>query len=717
MRIAVFTEDDQARQVAAEFRRAAEAAGHVVDELTPALVGPEEAIGEVDLPHELEARVRAFTDANGVDRLVLCDDQSHHGRQLTRGLRTRLPVVVIQDRHVDYRHRSLDAAAAAHGRLGDSGPATVCVWGPATRRALAGRGPDTAVVVTGALGLSDDPALLRAARSAVHRRAAAPGTPLRVVIHGDGDWDEAVEELRAYGEVEFGGDPAGADLVVTATDALYPRTLRAGVPLVHHRPAATGGRVLPSLRHNLIRTTGDVGELGEVALRLKVDGRFRGDPAGEPVEHYLAFHADVGERIVDAVVRAQVPAAGSVVDGPTVDRRSLAERALDDIRDRIRRPRSLAVIGTDFGYVTGVAVPVLTYTRDLVAEGPVDVRYIDIWAFSSVEGVLAAIEGCEQVLVNSLALFWRNWLGSRVVAALLDARVPTSVYVHETEYVFDHEAATRGVRHERLLDLLPRLRLLCVSRAQADFYRKHGARDPVVVYNTVPLDDHPPRARKRAGERPRIAMVGTVQDRKGVDLFSRVAERAAALPWDFAWYGHRGRVSDTALVSTRVDWRGALPRRRVRAELAEADVLFLSSSDDPMPLAVIEAVQQRLRIVTYDRVGSKEILQGVGGYRGFGEYTPDAALTALREVLADDVDEAGYREVEELFAPASFAERMSTALALAKDGPAPRVPAPTVGALDDATGTAHAEHLAALRAEGRPADAELYERALLRRRD
>ncbi|GIG67606.1 glycosyltransferase family 4 protein [Phytomonospora endophytica] len=714
MRIAVFTEDDHARRVIARFRRAAEAAGHTVDELTPDLVGPREAISEVDLPHELETRVRAFVDAHDVDRLVLCGDRSRLGRRLTRGLRTRLPVVLVQDRHVDYRHTRLDAVTAVQGQLGDGGPAAVCVWGPATRRAIADRAPDTAVVVTGALGLGDDPELLRAARSAVHRRTVEPGTPLRIVIAGEGDWTEAAGELGAYGEVVFDTAIEGADLVVTSLEALYPETLRAGIPLVHHR---LGDRVLPDLRHNLIRTTRGTGELGEVALRLKVDGRFRGNPTGEPVEHYLAFHSDVAERVLAVVEEAALPVPppppGRTGTGP---RASLAERALDEIRDRIRRPRSVAVIGTDFGYVTGVAVPVLTYTRDLVAAGPVDVRYIDIWAFSSVEGVLAAIEGCEQVLINSLAFFWRNWLGSRVAEALLEARVPTAVYVHETEYVFNHEAATRGVRHERLLELLPRLRVLCVSRAQADFYRKLGARNPVVVYNTVPLDDRPPRARAAVGERPRIVMVGTVQDRKGVDLFSRVAERAAGLPWDFAWYGHRGGVSGSALESPRVDWRGAMPRRRVRAELARADVLFLSSVDDPMPLAVIEAVQQRLRIVTYDRVGSKEILEGVGGYRGFGEYTPGAALDAIAAVLADDVDEDAYGEVEELFAPARFAERMSTALSLAHDGPPPETPGPTVAALDDETPDAHTRAVATLRATGRGDDAELMERALLRRR-
>jgi hypothetical protein len=93
-----------------------------------------------------------------------------------------------------------------------------------------------------------------------------------------------------------------------------------------------------------------------------------------------------------------------------------------------------------------------------------------------------------------------------------------------------------------------------------------------------------------------------------------------------------------------VEWLGALPRHRVRRELADPDVFFLSSVDDPMPLSVVEAVQQRLRVVTFDKVGSRELLGGVRGYRSFGEYTPEAAFTALDEVLREQVSEEDYQE-------------------------------------------------------------------------
>ncbi|GLZ76148.1 hypothetical protein Afil01_09550 [Actinorhabdospora filicis] len=664
MRIAVFVEDARARAAAHSIVTAARDAGHDAEVLAD-LVAPGEAVADADLPDLLESRVRARLA--GADRLVLFTDRTPYGQRLSRSFSRELPVTLVQDRHHAMVWR-VEGAAGERDAFAATGPAAVCVWGP---KGVRDAGPDTAVAVTGFPGLSDDPDLLRAARSAVHRRGRTG--PLRILIADEppgkpSQWREAARELRAHGEVDVRVEPGppdvdGYDLVITALSTLYPATLLAGVPLVHY---TTGPCVFPPLRHPLVRSAATIGELGEIALRLAADGVFRGNAAGEPVEHHLAFLADPAARIVDAVTAAAMPGPRPAA-APVKRSRTLSERALDDLRERVRRPRSLAVLGTDFTYQTGVAVPVLTYTRELVASAPVDVRYVDVTAFTTLDEIAAAIEGCETVLINSLAFFWRHAIGGRFAERLLGTGVPTVVYAHETAYVYAHEAATRGERHELLERLMPRLRLLCVSRAQADFYRGLGAVDPLVVYNTVPDDDRPPHASAGVGERPRVVMVGSVQDRKGADLFSRVAERAHldGLPWDFAWYGQRSaRLGANAMLSPLVDWRGALPRRRVREELAAADVLLLPSLDDPMPLAVVEAVQQRLRIVTYDKIGSREILGGVRGYRAFGEYTPGAALDAVAAVLDDEVDAGAYAEIADLFAPARFAERMSLALSL-----------------------------------------------------
>ncbi|MFD3455345.1 glycosyltransferase family 4 protein [Streptomyces sp. NPDC058691] len=750
MHIAVFTESPVATGIAAALRGADPAGEHIVTVVLSEAAGRAgwadggeppahrlfragEPVGPADLAYETGARLRRFAEDNGVDRIVLLDDQTPCGSQVVRAVGDRFPVVLVQDRPLDFRYRDAFAARRAHAlRWGNSAPSAVCVWGPSTYRALTHRSwsQDLPAVVTGAPGLSDDPELLRVARLKVGRRASEPGTPLRVLVLDE--LTDAAEALRSFGEVEEAKELPESDelstydFVVAARSAVWPAVLRAGVPLAQHMPEDLN-ELLPMVKHSLIRNTASVDDLLQLAMRLKVDGVFAGNPTGEPVEHFLSFGDDCAERVLRAVLDAalvtpQVPAALAAAPvAPAARVVSPADRALEDIRARMWRPRSLAVLGTDFGYVTGVALPVLTYTQDLISRGTVDVRYLDIGAFANAGAVLDALKGAERIMINGFGFFWRHWLGNRVARALLDSGIEVSVYVHVTQYIFEKEAAARSDRHEGLLDLLPRLRLLCVSQAQADYYRKQGAVDPLVVYNTVPRDAGVRRARPEVSAEPRIVMVGTVQDRKGADLFSRVAERAAVLglPWRFSWLGHRmGALSDRTLLSDQVEWRGALPRKRIREELADADVLFLSSEDDPMPLAAVEAVQQRLRVVSHHGIGTHEMLCGVRGYRGFSEYTPEAALAALGEVLGDPVDEQGYAQIQELFDITRFAERMDAALGIAGTGgpaEAPTMPLPSVSPMADRTPGGHLAHVRGLVEAGRVKDALRYGNAALKK--
>ncbi|MFD7131321.1 glycosyltransferase [Streptomyces sp. NPDC059894] len=760
MRIAVFVENRNGVNLASEIMRAEGAdahsfhlvtadrdgniAGWIAEEAAARFDGltarnlftVDEALSDAEFLEELGHRIRAFADEEDIDRLVFFNDQSQRGRRVAGTLGRSLPLVLVQDGHLDFHFKRTDAGLHDQNwYYGSSGPAAVCVWGPATAHHLLFRSADAdaPVHITGALGHSDDPALLRAARSTTHRHAKDPGEPLRIVVLdqplGDqrklsrGQHREQLTELCAalaeFGQVEIKPHPStldghltwlralpdvtvldekalldaealdGYDLAVTFFSTTYLQTLRAGTPLILFSPPPLN-IVFPTVNHPLLRNVGTVGELVDVVADLQRSGKFAANVHGEPVEHFIAFQDDVAQRVLRLVERATVPAeppaprwtAGEDDGHAGLSR---AERALRAVQGRMDRPRSLAVLGLGFSYVTGVAIPVLTYTQALLAQSPVDVRYFDLGAYSRAEDVMADLEGAEVVLVNSLAPFWRSPLANELVQALRDAGKSVVLYAHETEYVMNFEGGQHTLRHQEMLTLLPKLKVLCVSTAQADMFRQLGVSDPVVVYNTVPRDTHRARARRTPGERPRIVMVGSMQDRKGLDLFSRVAELAYAqgLPWRFAWIGHKTwRINASTLLSDRVEWMGALSRDRVREELAASDVFFLSSVDDPMPLSVVEAVQQRLRTVTYHRVGSREVLEGVPGYRSFAEYTPEAALDALRRVLDEEVSETEYRDVEELFDIPAFTARMTTALGLPGPGESRRRPVADGGSRD-----------------------------------
>ncbi|ARP71942.1 hypothetical protein LK07_21685 [Streptomyces pluripotens] len=761
MRIAVFVENRNGVSLASEIMRAsgaeahsfhlvtADRDGHVaewIEEEAKArfdalavrnLFVVDEALSDAEFLEALGHRMRTFVEQQHIDRLVYFNDQSQRGRRVAGALGRTLPLILVQDGHLDFHFKKTGTGLRDQNwYYGSSNPTAVCVWGPATAHHLMFRTADAnpPVHITGALGHSDDPLLLRAARSTTHRHAKESGAPLRIVVLDQplsnqnklsrSDHREQLTQLCAdlaeFGEVEIKPHPStlrvhldwlrtlpdvtvldekalldaealdGYDLAVTFFSTTYLQTLRAGTPLILFSPPPLN-IVFPTINHPLLRNVGTVGELVDVVADLQRSGKFAANVHGEPVEHFISFHDDVPEQVLHIVETAAVPAEPPAPRWAATEdaHNSLprAARALHAVQRRMERPRSLAVLGLGFSYVTGVAIPVLTYTQALLAQSPVDVRYFDLGAYTRAEDIMADLEAVEVVLVNSLAPFWRSPLANELVLALQDTGKTVALYAHETEYVMNFEGEQHALRHQEMLALLPKLKVLCVSTAQADMFRQHGVTDPVVVYNTVPQDTHRARARRTPGERPRIVMVGSMQDRKGLDLFSRVAELASTqgLPWRFAWIGHKTwRIGPSTLLSDRVEWMGALSRDRVREELAASDVFFLSSVDDPMPLSVVEAVQQRLRTVTYHRVGSREVLEGVPGYRSFAEYTPEAALEALRGVLDEEVSEAEYQDVEDLFDIPAFTTRMTAALGL--PGPGENVQPAVHGAAEEGEG-------------------------------
>jgi hypothetical protein len=174
-------------------------------------------------------------------------------------------------------------------------------------------------------------------------------------------------------------------------------------------------------------------------------------------------------------------------------------------------------------------------------------------------------------------------------------------------------------------------------------------------------------------------MVGTVQERKGVDLFSRVADLAADRhpDWRFEWAGAApGPLPPEVHRSDRVAWLGRLERDRITELLAASDVFFLSSRDDPMPLAALEAIGAGLRVVSSERVGAFELLSGAQGYTAFAEPTPEAALRAIESALTTVPDPERWREVRARFTVEAFAERMRGALGIGSTADTPPAPLP-----------------------------------------
>jgi glycosyltransferase involved in cell wall biosynthesis len=217
------------------------------------------------------------------------------------------------------------------------------------------------------------------------------------------------------------------------------------------------------------------------------------------------------------------------------------------------------------------------------------------------------------------------------------------IYLHDTEYMVEGYAHQHPWKFRIFRLILRRNRLLCVSHQMAEYYRvKLGVQCSHVVREAVALPASPdfePNLRH-------IVMVGSIDERKGVPLFSEVAALVAArkLPWKFHWIGALASQS-LGRLSLDVRWWGwqDSPVEFVR----RADVFFLSSVDDPLPLACLEAMTLGKRCVVYRQTGIAEMIEDVRGCAVFENYSAGAALAVLETVLGETPDAARLTQLAE----------------------------------------------------------------------
>ncbi|MBU8547289.1 MULTISPECIES: glycosyltransferase [Roseomonadaceae] len=391
--------------------------------------------------------------------------------------------------------------------------------------------------------------------------------------------------------------------------------------------------------------------------RLAAD---RDSPTGCPARLLPLAGGEPLARLLAQLVLAGVDAVGQPCGMPTAAPARTALRL-----DGLAMPRGgLVIVSHDWSERTGLARPALRMAEVLRAAG-IPVRCLPIGPEADPRPVLRAIPPEAAVLFNSAGMFERGEAALRVYDAIAPAR--RAIYLHETAWTLERFRQTAPDLWQGFARRLPTALLLCVSAAQARLLAgQYGATRCVVVGNATEV----PRAAETllpapAGAHTAIAMLGTVQVRKGPALFGAVAERAArlALPWDFSWIGHDVQEPGMPPPSPAVRWAGRLEGAALAAELAAMDLLLLSSADDPMPLSVIEALALGKRVVAYAETGAAEAVAGLPGCAVFADYTPEAALAALQAALARPADPAVIAaRGQDLASPVGLAQRILAAL-------------------------------------------------------
>lgn len=332
--------------------------------------------------------------------------------------------------------------------------------------------------------------------------------------------------------------------------------------------------------------------------------------------------------------------------------------AMVDLRPSL--PARLVILSHDWSDRTGVARPAKYVSAALCLLGRESVA-LEVSETATIDGLLSHLRRDDLVLFNSVGMFARN----EAVLDLYGVLEPAQrwIYLHETEFTLDSFEANAPRLYARFAHNMRDAQVLCVSRKQASMLAdRFGTQKLHVVYNTTSLPSGGPIAPQK---RPIIAMLGTQQRRKGVELFSRTADLALrhGLDFEFWWIGQETEEVPSLYRSRAVNWIGRLDGAALTSALGSLDTFMLASVDDPFPLSVLEAMQLSKHVVCYAKVGTEEIIRGLPGCAVYESYTAESALAALMEARATPVDTTAFKQVnDEVFSLRAFLDKTMSAL-------------------------------------------------------
>jgi len=279
------------------------------------------------------------------------------------------------------------------------------------------------------------------------------------------------------------------------------------------------------------------------------------------------------------------------------------------------------------------------------------------------------------VLFNSMAsLYYVNVLGVFTgigcMAAMLALRlkIPVLIYWHETEWVFQ-TLKKKNYRGMAMVDRVasnPSVIHLAASNACEKFINvRYPRSSPVTVYECASVPDY--KNLQLPASPPLVVNLASVQQRKGTDLFVKTAiEVCRKHPTvKFLWIGD-GKPYGTWMHDIEVSGfkdRIVFPGYSDNPYeiLRNASMLFLSSRDDPFPLAVLEAMSLGRTVVTFNVGGAPEAIRDYGIV--INPFDTSAAAGAILDLLrkppGDLINYSLINRYNTFFTPGHYADRLN----------------------------------------------------------
>jgi glycosyltransferase involved in cell wall biosynthesis len=242
--------------------------------------------------------------------------------------------------------------------------------------------------------------------------------------------------------------------------------------------------------------------------------------------------------------------------------------------------------------------------------------------------IMAATFFARKLVFNGLYCFY---FYEMLILCLL--RKDSIIYLHESEYALNDFKTYSPLKYKLAKYIFKTHKIACISTIQQNYIKEtFSSSKTYLVYNTLPFVKHFAFNNNDI----KILMAGYIMPRKGVELFSKLADyaRERGESWSFYWLGS-GNYPDL-YYSKNVNWLGYQANPHYYYE--KIDVFFLASVDEPFGLVCAEALMHKKRCVVYKNAGYAELIKDISGCSTYKEYTVPAAYEAIKSALSQKLD-------------------------------------------------------------------------------
>ena len=281
------------------------------------------------------------------------------------------------------------------------------------------------------------------------------------------------------------------------------------------------------------------------------------------------------------------------------------------------------------------------------------------------ESLIKQLETCD----NPSFLFngFQSLLLPNSIVALnlaLARAIPVTIYWHETAWNLRFLAQREKATFQKVRALLQCLRVMnwvptsqCLHSVATMF--GFPLDDFRIVYEVVDLDSftvNAEAAQKPDGVPIVIAAAGVPDERKGVDVFSYIAQTVKQMvnrPVEFRWYAATTsrQKNENVPYPKAVKWMGH--STNFQESLREVDIFVLTSRDDPSPLVVFEALATGHPAFAFATTGFNEMLPSE-----FVALDPDDMCRRISSLVDTFTpDPLRYRRIAENFSVDKFKDR------------------------------------------------------------